>query len=54
MRLRVKAKRRAVQWIDGPVKTGSNDVGDEDIGAKSGEDDLVGRRGALQVEVQEL
>ena len=50
----MKAKRQAVQWIDGPVKTGCTGVGDEDIGVKRGEDDSVGRKGALQLQVQEL
>ena len=43
-----------MQWIDGPDKTGSNGVGDEDLGVKAGEDESVGRGGALQLEVQEL
>ena len=33
-RLRVKAKCQAVQWTDGPDKTGSKGVGDEDLGEK--------------------
>ena len=53
-RLQVKEKWQAVQWIDGPDKTGSNAVGDEDFGVNLGEDKSVGRRGALQLEVQEL
>ena len=43
-----------MQRIDGPDKTGINGVGNEDLGMKPGEDDSVGRRGALQLEVQEL
>ena len=46
-RLKVKAKRQAVQWIDGPDKTGSNGVGDEDLGVKPGEDESVGKRGLM-------
>ena len=46
-RLQIKAKRQVVQWIDGPGKTGSDGVGDEDLGVKPGEDESVGRRGAL-------
>ena len=53
VRLQVKAKRQAVQWIDGPGKTGSDDVGNEDLGVKPGEYESVGRRGALEFEVQE-
>ena len=43
-----------MKWVDGPDKTGSNGVGDEDLGVKPGDDESVGRRGALQLEVQEL
>ena len=50
----MKDKRQAVQWIDGPDKIGSNGVGDEDLGVKPGEDESVGRRGAPQLEVQEM
>ena len=53
-RLQVKAKRQAVQWIDGPDKAGNNGVGDEDLGVKPGEDQSIGRRGASQLAVQEL
>ena len=52
--MQVKAKRQAVQWIDGPEKTGSNGFGNEDLGVKPGEDESGGGRGALQLEVQEL
>ena len=45
--MKVKAKQQAGQWINGPDKTGSNGVGDEDLGVKLGEDESVGRRGAL-------
>ena len=54
-RLQVRVKRQVVQWIDGPDKTGSNGVGDEeDLGVKPSEAEPVGRRGALQLEVQGL
>ena len=43
-----------MQWIDGPGKTGRNDVGDKDLGVKPGKDESVGRRGPLQLEVQQL
>ena len=52
--LQVKANLQVVQWIDGPDKTGSNGVGNEDLGVKPGEDEPVGRRGDLQLKVQEL
>ena len=54
MRFQVKAKRQAVQWIGGPDKIGSNGVGDEDLDVKPGEDELVAKRGAPQLDVQEL
>ena len=38
-RVQVKVKRKVVQWTDGPDTTGSNGVGDEDLGMKSGEDE---------------
>ena len=47
-RLEVKAKRQVVLWIDGPDKTGSNGVGDEDLDVKPGEG------GAPQLDVQRL
>ena len=43
-RLQLKAKRYTVQWIDGPDKTSSDDLGNEDLGAKSGNDSSVGKR----------
>ena len=52
--LQVKAKRQAVQWIDRPDKTDSSGVGDVDLGVRPGEDESVERRGALQLELQEL
>ena len=53
-RLQVKTKRQAVQYIDGSGKTGRNCVGDEYLDLKPGEDESVRRRGALQLDVQEL
>ena len=52
--LQVKAKRQAVQWIDGPAKTGSSGVSDEDLDVKLGEEGLVAKRGDPQLNVQEL
>ena len=52
--MQVEAKRQGVQWADGPDKTGSNGVSDEDLGVKPSEDESVGRRGSLQLGVQEL
>ena len=36
--LEMEAKRQAVQWIDGPGKTGSDSVGNEELGVKRGKD----------------
>ena len=52
--LQVKAKRQAIQWIDRPDNTGSDGVGDEDLDVKSGEDESIVRRGAPQLDLQEL
>ena len=41
----MKAKQQVVQWIDGPDKTSSNGVGDEDLDMKPGEDELIGKEG---------
>ena len=54
MHYQVKAKRHALQWIDGLDKIGSHGVGDGDLGVKLGEEETVGRRGVLQPDVQEL
>ena len=40
--------------IDGPDKTGSNGVGIEDLGVKPSEDESAVKRGAPQLDVQEL
>ena len=52
--LQVREKRQAVQRVDGPDKTGSNGVGDEDLDMKPGEGRSVGKRGDPQLNVQEL
>ena len=52
--LQMKAKWQAVQWIDGPEKTGSNDLSDEDLDVKPGEDESAEKRGATQHDVREL
>ena len=53
-RLPVKGKRQVVRWVDGPDKTGSNDIGDEDLDVMPGEDESVGKRGTPQLGVPEL
>ena len=50
----MEAKQQAVLWIDAPDKTGSIGVGNEDLGAKLGEEESVGKRGASQLEMWEL
>ena len=50
----MKAKRQTVQWIDGPDKTGSDGVGNEDFGSKPGKYDYVEIKGARQLDAQEL
>ena len=52
--LQVKARRKHVQRIDGPEKTGSDGVGDENLGVKAGGDKSVARKRAPQLDVQEL
>ena len=47
-------KGQAVQWLDGPDKTGSNGVGNEGLGTKPGGDESVERIGAPQLGVQKL
>ena len=53
-RLQAEAKRQTVLWVDGPDKTDRQGVGDEDRDVKPSEDESVGRRGAPQLDVQEL
>ena len=53
-RFSMKVKWKVVPWVDGPDKTGSNGVSAGDLGVKPGEDESVGRRGALQPELQKL
>ena len=53
-RLQAKAKRQAVQWINGPDKTSSDGIGDKDLGGKPGNDESVGKRGTPHLKVQGL
>ena len=41
----MKAERQAVEWIDGPDKTGSNGVSEKELDGKMGEDESVRKRG---------
>ena len=47
-------ERQAVQWVDGPDKTSSGGVGNEDLGTKPDEDESVVKIGSPQLDVQEL
>ena len=49
-----KAKRQAVQWVDGHKKTGSDGTGSDDRGIKSARDGTTTERGTPQLNVQEL
>ena len=50
----MKTRRQAVQWIDGPYKTGCKGGGDEDLNVKPGEDESFGKKGAPQLDVLKL
>ena len=52
--LQAKANRQAVQWFNGPGKTGSSGIGNGDLGEKLDKDKSVGRRGPPQLDVQDL
>ena len=43
-----------MQWIDRLGKTGSDGVGNEDLRSKPGEDETFVKRGATQLDIQEL
>ena len=47
-------ERQAVQWVDGPKKTGGDDTGSDDRGMKSAGDGTIVERGTPQLNVQEL
>ena len=49
-----KTKRKAVQWIDGPKKTGGDGTGSDDRGMKSAGDGTIVERGTPQLNFQEL
>ena len=55
VRTRKIAERQAVQRVDGLKRTRGDGTGSDDRGMKSaGGGTVVGRRGALQLDVQEL
>ena len=47
-------KRQAVQWVDGPKKTGGDGTGSDDRRMKSAEDGTIVGKGTPQLNVQEL
>ena len=47
-------ERQAVQWVDGPKKTGGDDTGSDDRGMKSAGDGTIVERGTPQLNVHEL
>ena len=54
VRTRNIVERQAVQWIDGPKKTGGDGTGSDDRGIKSAGDEIIVERGTPQLNVQEL
>ena len=47
-------ERQAVQWVDGPKKTGGDGTGSDDRGIKSAGDGTIVERGTRQLNVQKL
>ena len=54
VRTRKIVERQAVQWVDGPKKTGGDGTGSDDRGMKSAGDEIIVERGTSQLNVQEL
>ena len=54
VRTRNIVERQAVQWIDGPEKTGGDGTGSDDRGMKSAGDEIIVERGTPQLNVQKL
>ncbi|CAN0391894.1 unnamed protein product [Ascophyllum nodosum] len=54
VRTRKIVERQAVQWVDGPKKTGGDGTGSDDRGMKSAGDGTIVERGTPQLNVQEL
>ena len=54
VRTRNIVERQAVQWVDGPKKTGGDGTGSDDRGMKSAGDGTIVKRGTPQLNVQEL
>ena len=54
VRTRKIMERQAVQWVDGPKKTGGDGTGSDDRGMKSARDGTIVERGTPQLNVQKL
>ena len=54
VRTRNIVERQAVQWVDGPKKTGGDGTGSDDRGMKSAGDGTIVERGTPQLNVQDL
>ena len=54
VRTREIVERQAVQWVDGPKKTGGDGTGSDDRGMESAGDGTIVKRGTPQLNVQEL
>ena len=54
VRTRKIVERQAVQWVDGPKKTGGDGTGSDDRGMKSAGDGTIVERGIPKLNVQEL
>ena len=54
VRTRKIVERQAVQWVDGPKKTGGDGTGSDDRGMKSAGDGTIVERGTPQLNIQEL
>ena len=54
VRTRKVVERQAVQWVDGPKKTGGDGTGSDDRSMESAGDGTIVERGTPQLNVQEL
>ena len=53
VRTRNIVESQAVQWVDGPKKTGGGGTSSDDRGMKSAGDETIAKRGTPQLNVQE-
>ena len=54
VRTRKIVERQAVQWVDGPKKTGGDDTGSDGRGMKSAGDGTIVERKTPQINIPEL